>query len=277
MNDYTSKIAINDVLILLVVCSMESERNELAIRTIQNLNKLMKRIEIKLVVFDNGSTIKNYRRFLPTNSELIESPINLGFWSAIYWVLNQDRLRQKYIYIIESDLVHTSLVELQDLKEFLDSNSQINCVRTQEFSNKMRWRYNKNLKFLPFHKTRSEIILKNYVTNEKAWFRKSKNIRNIYISNLHAKIPAFHRWENLRKNLQKLSKMENFTEGDFFQFAYQESKLVGIHIPGLYYSLSSRKNAKTIPASSYLEKSNTANIYKSSRFSTISEYPDLTQ
>src|SRR5690606_36032204 len=99
---------------------------------------------------------------------IIESPDNIGYWSAIKWVLdNAGQMTgrsYRYIYIIESDLCHTDLKPLGACERFLDNHPQTACVRTQEFSVRRRWRYDKEKTFLPFQKRRSLISLRNLVT-----------------------------------------------------------------------------------------------------------------
>lgn len=274
MSLQTPIMEIDEVLLLLVISSQEIERANLARQTLENLKKLLGEISIDLLVFDNGSKIKNYKKSFPKNAKLVESPNNLGYWSAIYWVLNQKSIIKRYIYIIESDLIHLSLQELKEIKRFLDENPEINCVRTQEFSVRLKWKFNKKLKFLPFHNTRSEISLRNIATGRKARFKRVDGFKGIYKSNLHPKLPAFHRWESLRIQFEKLREMKNFSEADYFKIATKESSYIGIHDPGLYYSLSTRENASKIPAASYLEKSDSDGNYKSTREGTILLYPE---
>lgn len=249
-----SNLAIQDVLFFLVISSQEEQRANLAKKTLENLSRLLETISIDLIILDNGSTIKDYKNSLPAQARLVESAVNLGYWSAIYWILNEDSLKKKYIYIIESDLIHSSLEEIVEVKKFLDANPDIHCVRTQEFSVRFRWLFDKKLKFLPFHKTRSEISLRNYVTGERAWFKKANGFHGIYRSNLHPKLPSFHRWDVLRSQFDKLRERGFFTEGDYFRIGSMESPCIGVLVPGLYHALATRKNANVVPSSSYLNK-----------------------
>ncbi|MEK7802229.1 MAG: glycosyltransferase [Pseudomonadota bacterium] len=244
-----------DILVLLVTCSLDATRQDLAVRVVKNLAEKLPVAGLvnDFILFDNASTFHEHIQYAPKGTHVVRAPQNVGYWSAIKWVLeNATQLMgrpYKYIYIVESDLYHTDLCALAECAKFLDENPDAACVRTQEFSVRGRWRYDKALNFLPFHITRSEIRLKNLVTGARAWFRKS-SIENIYTSNLHAKLPALNRMYALIRVFENLSERAGFSEGDFFAEIAKNYSTIGVYDGGLFHSLYSRED-KSVMSGSY--------------------------
>lgn len=269
----------SDTLVLLVTCSMDETRRDLANQVVKNLTDKLPQAGLNshFILFDNASKFKDHLSQVPAGTHIIQSPENIGYWSAIKWVLenaqNVTGRPYKYIYMVESDLYHKDFKALEVCKEFLDRNNEASCVRTQEFSVRYKWRFDKALKYLPFHVARSEITLKNLATGEKAWFKPS-DFKNIYISNLHAKLPALNRIEALAKVFQKLSAYENFSEGDFFAEMVKLYPYIGVYDGGLFYSIYSRAQKNPGVSGSYSSEKALAEIgYQQTRYSRIVEAP----
>jgi|GEM_PF-2599327 len=245
---------INQILVLLVTCSRDETRRDLAVRVVQNLSEKLSEASLQndFMLFDNGSIYKDHLAYAPQGTRIVQSEENTGYWSAIKWVLdNYQKVMGKdyqYIYLVESDLYHTDLKGLNICTEFLDKTPTAACVRTQEFLVKYRWRFDKALQFLPFHITRSEITLKNLVDGCRAWFTKT-DMPPIYLSNLHAKLPALNRISAMKICFDALSKMENFKEGDFFSEMFKLYPIIGVYDGGLFYSLFSQDDKKVISGS----------------------------
>jgi hypothetical protein len=244
------------VFFTLVICAKEKSRSQLAIDTILNLNKLLGECEFPYTVmlFDNHSTITQYKEFVPKNWITYNSRENLGYWGALYWILNRtlDDRDDSFIYIVESDIEHKTLKPLNEVVLFLKEYKKINSVRTQNFRLKYKWFYDKDKKWLPFHITESEINLRNAITKEKAYFMKNPEFSQIYISNLHAKLPAMHRISSLRNCFNHLEEKREFSEMDFFKFMNELSPQIGVLSPGIFKTLSTRRNSETVAGSSYL-------------------------
>lgn len=262
-------------LVLLVTCSMDSSRRDLAVQVVKNLAEKIPDAGLSsdFILFDNASALKDHIPYAPQGTKIIQSANNIGYWTAIKWVLeNAPQVMgrdYKYIYMVESDLYHTDLKALGECEDFLDSTPDASCVRTQEFSVKQRWRFDKGLKFLPFHVARSEIRLLNLATNEKAWFKKT-TLPHIYKSNLHAKLPALNRMDALKSVFSKLEQQGDFSEGDFFAEMVKIYPHIGVYDGGLFYSIYSRENMKTIVSGSYSDDDQLKKIgYQTTRYSRI--------
>ncbi len=224
------------------------------------------------IIFDNDSLYKDHLAFAPKGALVVESPENIGYWTAIQWVLDEhSKLLSKdydFIYMVESDLVHSDLKVLNYCAAFLKENDDCVCVRTQEFKVKFKWRFNKALKYMPFRVKRSIIALKNLVTNEKAWFTPTK-FKNIYKSNLHAKLPALNRMSSMRHCFEILRKKDSFQEWDFFQEMHKLHPNIGVLDGGIFHSLISgdEKNSLT---GSYSDKQKLHETgYKQTRYAQI--------
>ena len=270
----------SDTLVLLVTCSMDETRRDLAEQVVRNLAEKLPEAGLSsdFILFDNASKFKEHIALVPLGTHIIQSPENIGYWTAIKWVLQNARnitgKAYKYIYMVESDLYHSDLKALSLCEQFLDRNPQASCVRTQEFSVRNRWRFDKALKFLPFHVTRSEITLKNLATNEKAWFKPSA-VKNIYLSNLHAKLPALNRMDALVTVFEKLAAYKGFAEGDFFAEMVKLYPNIGVYDGGLFHSIFSRKSAEPAVSGSYSNEKTLAQIgYQQTRYSKIVETPE---
>ncbi|OIN85850.1 MAG: hypothetical protein AUJ12_07900 [Alphaproteobacteria bacterium CG1_02_46_17] len=262
-------------LVCLVTCSMDESRRDLAVRVVQNLADKIPDAGLSndFILFDNASAFKDHIQYVPQGTKIIQSAENIGYWTAIKWVLeNAPQVMgrsYKYIYMVESDLYHTDLKALAECEKFLDACPDASCVRTQEFSVRWRWRFDKGLQFLPFHVTRSEIRLLNLVTNEKAWFKKT-SLPHIYKSNLHAKLPALNRVEALKAVFTKLEQQGDFSEGDFFAEMVKIYPHIGVYDGGLFYSIYSRENMKTVVSGSYSGDDQLKKIgYQTTRYSCI--------
>lgn len=209
----------------------------------------------RLVVFDNASTYKDHLALLPAGVRICTSEENLGYWSAIKWVL--DHIGQlasfpcEFLYLIESDLVHSDLAPLAMCERFLDSEPNASSVRTQEFSVRFRWRFDKRLRFLPFHLERSQISLRNVVTNEAAWFRAANGFLGIYLSNLHPKLPALQRVSLLSEVFEHLAAREGFVEADYFVESMKIKPIIGVLDGGLYHSLTTWADRGSVISGSY--------------------------
>ena len=263
-------------LILLVTCSRDESRRDLAIRVTRNLAELAPRAGLadSFVVFDNASTFDDHLALVPPGAMICRSEQNIGYWSAIQWVLaSRDRLfgrRFRYLYIVESDLVHWDLAPLGLCERFLDAEPRASCVRTQEFSVRWRWRFDKRLQRLPFHVLRSQISLRNAVTDEKAWFRPAPGTPGLYLSNLHAKLPALNRLDSLDRVFAELGEMASFSEADFFGTMLKHHPYCGVYDGGLFYSAVSWADRHRSVLASYTDEGELARLgYQPTRTARI--------
>ena len=267
-------------LLLLVTCSRDETRRDLAIRVTRNLAELapFAGLADRFVVFDNASTLDDHLGLVPRGTVVCRSERNLGYWSAIHWVLAQrGRLFGRlfdYLYIVESDLVHWNLVPLGVCERFLESEPRASCVRTQEFSVRWRWRFDKRWQRLPFHVLRSQIMLRNAVTDEKAWFRRAAGVEGVYVSNLHPKLPALNRLDTLDRVFGQLGEMASFTEKDFFRLMMTHHPYSGVYDGGLFCSAVSWADRNRFVMASYTDEGRLARLgYQPTRAAHIERAP----
>lgn len=264
-----------DTLVLLVTCSRDESRRDLAVDVMKNLAQVVPQAGLQdaFAVFDNASLFDDHLHYAPAGTRIIKSAENVGYWSAIKWVLeNRTQIFGrdfKYIYLVESDLYHTDLRPLGACEAFLDATPAASCVRTQEFSVRHRWRYSKRLGFLPFHVTRSEIHLINAVDGNKAWFKSCKEHPNIFLSNLHAKIPALNRISAMETVFNSLAAKEKFAEYNFFEEMMKLYPHIGVWDGGLFYSLISRETAKCMSGSYSSPEALARMGYQQTRYASI--------
>ena len=253
-------------LFLLVTCSRDTARRDMAVTVTRNVVDRLSSLGLtdRLVVFDNASLYQEHLDSLPKGTRVCRSAENLGYWSAIKWMLdNVDSIADfsyDFLYIIESDLVHFDFSALGKCELFLDAELTASAVRTQEFSVKQRWRFDKRLSFLPFHVERSQVSLRNAVNNEKATFKAVKKFPGLYLSNLHPKLPALHRLGLLHEVFERLAAKDGFSEGDYFVEAMKIKPMIGVLDGGLYHSLTTWSDRGTVISGSYASAEQIANV-----------------
>jgi len=272
----------NKLIMLFVTCSLTSGREAVSVKVTESILKHYKDIAdfATLINLDNGSIFSKHSTILPSTVPQITFNKNIGYWQALYWFLNKGiselKLEQyEYIYIIESDNFHTSLLELREIVKMMGNEKNIISTRTQEFSVKYRWLFSKKNRLNPLRIRRSLISLKNLVTHEKAQFNKISGYKNLYVTNLHAKLPAVHRVKSLVNVFSKLQQMDNFTEHDFFKFIQLDNQKNALLDKGIYHTLANYKNAKTVESGSWVGKfKGDSSGYLPTRFASIKHITD---
>ena len=114
-------------LFLLVTCSRDPTRRDMAVTVTRNVADCLSTLGLndRLVTFDNASLYQDHLNMLPKGARICRSAENLGYWSAIKWALdNLSGLADfscDFLYIIESDLVHSNFSALGKCELFLDA------------------------------------------------------------------------------------------------------------------------------------------------------------
>ena len=252
----TTILTENSLIILLVTCAMDENRSRIENETIDNLQVQLINSGLcyELLIFDNGSRYRKNQINFKVPTTLIECKENFGYWSALNWTINEHLKDsyQKFIYIIESDIIHKTLKPLTEIISLMKTNEGINHVRTQKFSIWNRLRYDKRFHFLPkiVHDHANAVSYRHPVTMEKVFFKKIKNQRNLFYSNLHPKLPGLHRISILQKIFQDLSQLPNFNENHLFSLALSFNHQIVIHSPGIWKTVTD-KFSKEILTGSY--------------------------
>jgi hypothetical protein len=156
-----------------------------------------------LIVFDNASIFTSHFKLLPEGAKLIQSNRNIGYWSAVNWILSNYKevmgREYDYIYIIESDLIHYDLRRINLCEDFLLNNAEVGGVRTQDFSVKLKALYNKKYHWFPFVNKSSLVSQINPITGDAVWFELAEGNAKIYLTNFHAKLPSLNRIQAMKK------------------------------------------------------------------------------
>ena len=235
-----------------------------------------------ILEFINNSNFKDHLKIVENIGITYYASENRGLWSALYWLLKNElnifQHKHKYIHLVESDMFINDLVPLTKLSQAMDQFPYLHMVRTQEFSIKNSWRFDKKYSFLPslLHNKRSEVDLRN--TTDNSYFRKDLIYKadsiEVYSSNLNAKLPGLHKTESLKLVIDKLAQRSSFSEKDFFKIYAELSTRIGIIDKGIWYSLTDSKNNSEETASwgnkVYLKQLG----YQDTRHSMISNYQD---
>jgi hypothetical protein len=229
----------------LVTCSMDHSRSDLAVKVVKNLVEENKRVNFAsdLLVFDNCSKYISHLELLPKDTIIVRANKNIGYWSAINWILKNYlhflKREYSYIYLIESDLIHYNIGALSECEKFLDKHPEVGGVRTQKFRVRFRILFDKKYHFLPFVFRNSLVKQVNPFTNERVWFHKVPDFNNIYKSNFHAKLTSLNRIDTMKKVFSQLEEMSQISELDFMKLYFKLKPINSVLDKGIFYQLSS--------------------------------------
>lgn len=244
------------VLFILVTCSLDQKRAQVFQNVSNNLLQLNSDFDIfkNFMVFDNASTIPDTIMELSKYPLVFQSSKNIGYWSALYWCLNnyQNFLKSKfdYVYIIESDMLHFNFGKLKSAISFLDDHDDVGSVRTQKFSKFFKSFYSKDSLLSTF--THDAIRLTSYPSGEKAWFQKIENCENIYLSNLHGKIVGLNRLMVMKEIFDEFKDGSTVSEADYFHKYFNRYRLTGVLNGGVFTDkLASRLQKGKVTMGSY--------------------------
>ena len=76
------------------------------------------------------------------------------------------------------------------------------------------------------------------MTRQKAWFRNVDAKGDVYLSNLHPKLPGLHRVDTLKRVFNKLDKRKAFSEWDFFSEMISIHPNIGVLDGGIFHSIN---------------------------------------
>jgi hypothetical protein len=238
-----------NTLYLLVTCSMDKSRCDLACEVANNLvaENVTHPFFADLLVFDNASRFEDHLRIFPPEVRVVRSDRNIGYWSAINWTLTHYTelfgRNYTYIYIIESDLEHRNMLRLEACERFLEEHPEVGGVRTQEFSVRWGMLYDKRYHWVPFARRHSLVSQHNAITGERVWFRRADGRNHIWLTNFHAKLPALNRLDALTKVFAELSMRGKITELDFMHLYYDLYPTMALLDGGIYRMLSSSETS----------------------------------
>ncbi len=96
----------------------------------------------------------------------------------------------------------------------------------------------------------------------------------MYLSNLHAKLPALNRLDALDRVFGELSEMASFTERDFFRLMMERHPYVGVYEGGLFWSAVSWANRDRFVMASYTDERHLGRLgYQPTRAARIERAP----
>jgi len=241
-----------DTLKILVTCTKESTRYEILKQVVSNLQSVTDDQFLKdMIVFDNASSYPGSMSLIENFLNVFQSNRNFGFWSAIFWCLNNYESilgrDYKYVYIIESDLIHTNdaLRRLQDCESFLDLNDDVGFIRTEEFLVSEKHLYDKQRPRKDSRKY-AWVTQENGVENKRVDFHIADPIARIYKCNFLAKLPTLSRLSAVKKVFNELSKMKSFTEVDYQKLYYQQYKTSAVLDGGVFHSRLSNEDMQAV-------------------------------
>lgn len=226
----------DNVLFLLVTCSVESTRDSIFVEEVFPSIKQISN-QKNFIAFDNGSTQKGTKECLHNNfKNVFMARENYGYYSAINWCLKSYKniLNVKdleYFYIIESDSVYYSDAE-QKMKmavDLLDRENEIGSVRCQKYSVRNLSDYSKEAG--GSERTRQSQV--NHTTKAKAYYEPLDDVM-FYKTNLSTVLCGFTRTKVMIDCFDKLSEMKNFSEHDFMHKYYEHYEHIAVMEGGVY-------------------------------------------
>jgi len=230
MNPKTQK-----TLYVLVTCSKDSVRDDLALKVIDSVDEFPKE---NLIAFDNASTFIGTKEKLGiTFDNCFFSSINYGFWSAVNWCVENHisilGKKMDYVYVIESDAIHwkNHRQALLESESYLNRNPEIGSVRMQEFSVGEKHLYDKND---PVQGSRKWAWMRqsNHFSGEKAYFNHHEG--NFYRTNLVPQVCSLNRVDFMKSAFSELRKMKKFSEIDFQYQYFKFYKETSVYNGGIF-------------------------------------------
>jgi hypothetical protein len=241
-----------DTLFLLVTCTKDVTRFEILKQVVDNLVHVIdKKTLDDLLVFDNASSYEGSVKLLTDNFvNVYQSKANIGLWSAIHWCLKnyQSLMKRdyKYLYIIESDLIHSNdtLKKLEACESFLESNSEVGFIRTEEFLVSQRHLYDKGSPKKDSRKY-AWVTQNNFIQNKRVEFFQS-DCDGMYKCNFLAKLPALSRIQTMKEVFLDLSNLKKFNETDYQKLYYQRYKISAVLDGGIFHSKLGNENTDVV-------------------------------
>jgi hypothetical protein len=264
---------------LLVTCCKEPVRFEILEKVIEQL-KIVEGHEGVLphmIAFDNGSTVPGTIELVQTlGIPVYASTENLGYWSAIRWVLDHvDLTGYEFIHIIESDIFYyCDMGKIGDAERYMLAHPDTSCVRLQEYSVAEGHLYNKTLGRTDGRKY-AWVSHRNTVTGQKVVLTET-GYPEIYDSNFLAHLPALNRLSVLTSAFGQLGFDKRFSELDFQRHCHDQLQRVGVLDGGIFHGkLGSTVLDPRIICGSYTRDVSQYG-YRTTRQDTILRYPEGT-
>lgn len=233
-------------LYILVTCSLEESRQTVLQEVIDNINKqeCVDVLKDNIIVFDNASICKDTVDLLCKNfRNVYVSNKNVGYWSAMSWCLNNvSHEEYDYVHMIESDMLFDDYSKLSLCEDFLDRNSNLNCVRTSRFDVQNKHLYDKNNRSSRSNVNCWQTLLSCY--KDPAYFTHIEG--NFYKTNLPAVVCGLVRKSALMSVLRDLSTKNRFVEHDYQKLMFKLSNDIALYDGGLHVA-----STKTTVASSW--------------------------
>jgi hypothetical protein len=235
----------NETLYIFVACSVEQTRFGILQKVVANLKeeqvKKSFNIDDDLVVFDNGSTVPGSQELLKENfKHVVGTQKNMGFWSALDWVLLNHKTvlnngkDYKYVYIIESDMIHFALEKIEDCERVLNENKHVGSIKVQEYDVANSHLYNKTHQYEHSRKY-AWVHHINFVTGDAVKLRLLDEHSRVYETNFLTVLPAFNRLEAVQNVFAKLRAFEGqFIEQDFQKLYYEQYPVIGLLDGGVF-------------------------------------------
>lgn len=219
---------------LLVTCSREQSRADVLTQVVANLQQQAPWSRATLTVFDNASTIPGTVELL-TNSfdNVYQANTNVGYWTAIdWWLRSLHADPPKYVYVIESDLIHYAFDRLVDCATYLDTRPMVGGVRIHEYSVADKHLYDKDN---PVPGSKREVWRSHTNATTRQPVQLLHDVGNFYCCNFSAQLPAFNRYTMVNAAFDVLRTMSKFTEHDFQRACHALYPTMAILDGGVYH------------------------------------------
>lgn len=229
-------------LFVLVTCSLEESRDKVLQAVVDNLSECASRrpgLLDDMLVVDNASTMPATPQALKARFPHVwQTDRNVGYWSAIDWALRAHRdvlggHDYRFVYVIESDMVHYALERLVEAESFLASRPDIGAVRCQEYSVAEQALYDKGAP-MPGSCTWAWQSHVHRFTGQRIEHRPS-GVAGIYETDFLTQLPALNRLTTLQDAFRKLRLVSSFAEPDFQRLCYEPYPVNALLDGGIYH------------------------------------------
>lgn len=233
-------------LFLFVSCCVEQSRFDIMKQVLASIknetNSKNFQLDHDLLAFDNGSTVEGTRELLLDNfSKVYVSDTNEGYWSAIFWLLNnyeqlvENPKKYRYVYIIESDHFHYAIEKLNACEQALDQHENLGSIRTSEYVVAEQHLYNKSNQD-PNGRKYAWVSHVNTVTSAPISLKLLIKNLGIYNTNFLTCLHSVNRLEALKEVFIELQAQDKFSEHDFQKLYHNRFQQIGLVDGGIFHA-----------------------------------------
>lgn len=231
-------------LFVMVTCSLDASRaavlEKVAANVVQKCVTVRPTMLDDLLVIDNASTVPGTRELLASCFRHVHAvDRNVGYWTAVDWALAEGpallgRDDYRYVYVIESDMLHYAFERLPVAECFLACRPDIGGVRCQEYSVEHQRLYDKER---PRGSSRRWAWQSHtHFFTQQPIVHSPSGVLELYETSFLTQLPALNRIDVVRAAFDALRARRSFSEHDFQRECFERHPTNALLDGGIYHA-----------------------------------------